>query len=129
MQEGALSLMQMAKISSALARLDEKGLPFVSILTDPTTGGVTASYAMLGDLNIAEPKALIGFAGPRVIEQTIRQKLPAGFQRAEFLLEHGMIDLIVERSQLREMLISTLQLLIGSHRPVEAETTTEDRSG
>lgn len=127
MQEGALSLMQMAKIASALARFDEKGLPFLSVLTDPTTGGVTASYAMLGDLNIAEPKALIGFAGPRVIEQTIRQKLPVGFQRSEFLLEHGMIDLIVERSQMRETMISCLQLLAGAHRPVEAEAVTQRR--
>ena len=98
MQEGALSLMQMAKISAALARLDEAGLPYISILTDPTTGGVTASFAMLGDLNLAEPRALIGFAGPRVIEQTIRQKLPEGFQRSEFLLEHGMLDMVVERA-------------------------------
>ncbi len=111
MQEGALSLMQMAKISAALARLDEHGVPFVSILTDPTTGGVTASFAMLGDLNLAEPKALIGFAGPRVIEQTIRQKLPIGFQRSEFLLEHGMIDHIVERSQMRDLLISCLRFM------------------
>ncbi len=92
---GRLSLMQMAKISAALARLDRARLPYLSVLTDPTTGGVTASFAMLGDLNIAEPKALIGFAGPRVIEQTIRQKLPEGFQRSEFLLEHGMVDMIV----------------------------------
>lgn len=117
MQEGALSLMQMAKISAALARLDEAGLPFVSILTDPTTGGVTASYAMLGDLNIAEPKALIGFAGPRVIEQTIRQKLPVGFQRSEFLVEHGMLDFIVERSQMREALISCFKFLMGVPAP------------
>lgn len=111
MQEGALSLMQMAKISAALARLDEGGIPFISILTDPTTGGVSASYAMLGDLNLAEPQALIGFAGPRVIEQTIRQKLPEGFQRSEFLLEHGMLDMIIERKQLRDFLAKTLQLL------------------
>ena len=117
MQEGALSLMQMAKISAALARLDAAGLPFVSILTDPTTGGVTASYAMLGDLNVAEPKALIGFAGPRVIEQTIRQKLPVGFQRSEFLVEHGMLDFIVERSQMRETLISCFRFLIGVPAP------------
>jgi acetyl-CoA carboxylase carboxyl transferase subunit beta len=97
MMEGTLSLMQMAKISGALARLDRAGLPYISILTDPTTGGVTASFAMLGDLNIAEPKALIGFAGPRVIEQTIRQTLPEGFQRSEFLMEHGMLDMIVDR--------------------------------
>jgi acetyl-CoA carboxylase carboxyl transferase subunit beta len=101
MMEGALSLMQMAKVSAALARLDRAGLPYLSILTDPTTGGVTASFAMLGDLNIAEPKALIGFAGPRVIEQTIRQKLPDGFQRSEFLIEHGMLDLVVDRRELR----------------------------
>ena len=104
MMEGALSLMQMAKISAALAKLSELGLPFISVLTDPTTGGVTASYAMLGDLNIAEPRALIGFAGPRVIQQTIQQKLPEGFQRSEFLLEHGMLDAIVERSEMREKL-------------------------
>jgi acetyl-CoA carboxylase carboxyl transferase subunit beta len=102
MQEGALSLMQMAKISGALARLDEQGVPFISILTDPTTGGVTASFAMLGDLNIAEPRALIGFAGPRVIEQTIRQSLPEGFQRSEFLLAKGFLDLVVKRTELKE---------------------------
>jgi len=121
MQEGALSLMQMAKISAALARMSDAGLPYISILTDPTTGGVTASFAMLGDLNVAEPKALIGFAGPRVIEQTIRQKLPVGFQRSEFLLEHGMIDLIVERSQMRDVLISCLQFMIGSTQPTDAD--------
>jgi len=109
MMEGALSLMQMAKISAALARLDRARLPFVSILTDPTTGGVTASFAMLGDLNIGEPKALIGFAGPRVIEQTIRQKLPAGFQRSEFLVEHGMLDLIVDRREMKTVLERALQ--------------------
>lgn len=114
MQEGALSLMQMAKISAALARLDDAGLPYISILTDPTTGGVSASYAMLGDLNIAEPRALIGFAGPRVIEQTIRQKLPEGFQRSEFLLEHGMLDDIVERKQMRDYLIKALQYMNSS---------------
>ena len=96
--------MQMAKISAALARLDEAAVPYISILTDPTTGGVTASFAMLGDLNIAEPKALIGFAGPRVIEQTIRQPLPAGFQRSEYLLEHGMLDMILERNLMKETL-------------------------
>jgi len=111
MQEGALSLMQMAKISAALARLDDAGLPFISILTDPTTGGVTASFAMLGDLIMAEPRALIGFAGPRVIEQTIRQKLPAGFQRSEFLIEHGMLDIIVERSRMKEVLASCLDFM------------------
>ena len=111
MQEGALSLMQMAKISAALARLDDAGLPYVSILTDPTTGGVTASFAMLGDLNLAEPRALIGFAGPRVIEQTIRQQLPDGFQRSEFLVEHGMLDIVVERARMREVLISCLEFM------------------
>jgi len=111
MMEGVLSLMQMAKISAALARLDEARLPFVSVLTDPTTGGVTASFAMLGDLNVAEPGALIGFAGPRVIEQTIRQKLPPGFQRAEFLLEHGMLDMVVDRRELKKTLARSLRLL------------------
>ena len=118
MMEGALSLMQMAKISAALARLDRAGLPYISVLTDPTTGGVTASFAMLGDLNIAEPKALIGFAGPRVIEQTIRQKLPEGFQRSEFLLEKGFIDVIVDRRELKGMIARTLQLM-GIERPGE----------
>jgi acetyl-CoA carboxylase carboxyl transferase subunit beta len=112
MHEGVLSLMQMAKISAALARLDRKGLPFVSVLTDPTTGGVTASYAMLGDLNIAEPNALIGFAGPRVIEQTIRQKLPKGFQRSEFLLERGMLDAVVDRRHLKEYLTRALHFFL-----------------
>jgi acetyl-CoA carboxylase carboxyl transferase subunit beta len=101
MMEGVVSLMQLAKISAALARLDREKVPYISVLTDPTTGGVTASFAMLGDLNIAEPGALIGFAGPRVIEQTIRQKLPAGFQRSEFLLQHGMLDAVVSRKQLK----------------------------
>jgi acetyl-CoA carboxylase carboxyl transferase subunit beta len=110
MQEGALSLMQMAKISAALARLDEKGIPYISVLTDPTTGGVTASFAMLGDVIIAEPKALIGFAGPRVIEQTIRQKLPPGFQTAEFLLQHGMVDQVVPRRELRPTLARLFHL-------------------
>ena len=109
MMEGALSLMQMAKISAALGRLDRAGLPYVSVLTDPTTGGVTASFAMLGDLNIAEPKALIGFAGPRVIEQTIRQKLPEGFQRSEFLLEKGFIDVIVDRREMKATIGRTLR--------------------
>jgi acetyl-CoA carboxylase carboxyl transferase subunit beta len=113
MQEGILSLMQMAKISAALARLAEAGLPYISILTDPTTGGVTASYAMLGDLNIAEPKALIGFAGPRVIEQTIRQTLPEGFQRAEFLVEHGMVDIITPRSEMKPALARFLRIFAG----------------
>jgi acetyl-CoA carboxylase carboxyl transferase subunit beta len=111
MQESILSLMQMAKTSAALAKLAEAGLPFVSILTDPTTGGVTASFAMLGDINMSEPKALIGFAGPRVIEQTIRQKLPEGFQRAEYLLDHGMVDIIVERSKMKSQLSSILKML------------------
>jgi acetyl-CoA carboxylase carboxyl transferase subunit beta len=118
MQEGVLSLMQMAKTSAALARLGRARLPYVSILTDPTTGGVTASYAMLGDILIAEPKALIGFAGPRVIQDTIRQELPPGFQRAEFLLDHGFVDMIVERKNLRPMLIQLLDFLAGT--PVDA---------
>jgi len=109
MQEGILSLMQMAKTSAAIARLSEAGVPYISILTDPTFGGVTASFAMLGDIIMAEPKALIGFAGPRVVEQTIKQQLPEGFQRAEFLLEHGMIDMIVERKALKETLIQVIQ--------------------
>jgi acetyl-CoA carboxylase carboxyl transferase subunit beta len=113
MQEGILSLMQMAKISAALSRLAAAGLPFISILTDPTTGGVTASYAMLGDLNIAEPKALIGFAGPRVIEQTIRQTLPEGFQTAEFLVEHGMIDLITPRAEMKPAIARFLRFFRG----------------
>jgi acetyl-CoA carboxylase carboxyl transferase subunit beta len=118
MMEGALSLMQMAKICSALARLDQERIPYISILTDPTTGGVTASFAMLGDLNIAEPGALIGFAGPRVIEQTIRQKLPEGFQRSEFLLEHGMLDLIVDRREMKGAIAKALRFM-GQH-PIEA---------
>jgi acetyl-CoA carboxylase carboxyl transferase subunit beta len=109
MMEGTLSLMQMAKISSALARLDRARLPYVSLLTDPTTGGVTASFAMLGDLNIAEPKALIGFAGPRVIEQTIRQTLPEGFQRSEFLMDRGMLDMVVDRRELKEVITRVLK--------------------
>jgi acetyl-CoA carboxylase carboxyl transferase subunit beta len=118
MMEGALSLMQMAKVSAALARLDRARLPFISVLTDPTTGGVTASFAMLGDLNIAEPKALIGFAGPRVIEQTIRQKLPEGFQRSEFLLEHGMLDLIVDRRDLKATIARALRFMSVTAAPV-----------
>jgi len=114
MQEGAISLMQMAKISAALARLDDAGLPFISVLTDPTTGGVTASFAMLGDLNIAEPGAQIGFAGPRVIEQTIREKLPEGFQRSEFLLEHGMLDVVVKRTELTKLLVSSLNFMCAN---------------
>jgi len=109
MQEGAQSLMQMAKISAALSRLSAASVPFLSVLTDPTTGGVTASFAMLGDLNIAEPRALIGFAGPRVIEQTIRERLPEGFQRSEFLLAHGMLDLVVPRNELKQMLATVLR--------------------
>ena len=112
MMEGTLSLMQMAKISAALFRLHEARLPFLSVLTDPTTGGVTASFAMLGDLNIAEPGALIGFAGPRVIEQTIRQKLPEGFQRSEFLLEHGMVDMVVDRRELKKTLVRSLRFFL-----------------
>ena len=113
MQEGTFSLMQMAKVASALAELDEERLPFISVLTDPTTGGVTASFAMLGDLIIAEPKALIGFAGPRVIEQTIRQKLPKNFQRSEFLLEHGMLDAIVDRREMRDFIIKSLKFMVN----------------
>jgi acetyl-CoA carboxylase carboxyl transferase subunit beta len=113
MQEGAISLMQLAKISSALMRLDEARVPFISVLTDPTTGGVTASLAMLGDLNIAEPGALIGFAGPRVIEQTIRQKLPEGFQRSEFLLKHGMLDAVVPRLDLKNYISKALTFFCG----------------
>jgi acetyl-CoA carboxylase carboxyl transferase subunit beta len=111
MMEGVVSLMQLAKISAALARLDKDKVPYISVLTDPTTGGVTASFAMLGDLNIAEPSALIGFAGPRVIEQTIRQKLPAGFQRSEFLLEHGMLDAVVPRKELKPYIKRALDFM------------------
>jgi acetyl-CoA carboxylase carboxyl transferase subunit beta len=111
MMEGALSLMQMAKVSAALARLDRARLPYISVLTDPTTGGVTASFAMLGDVNIAEPRALIGFAGPRVIEQTIRQKLPDGFQRSEFLLERGMLDIVVDRRELKTTIVRALRFM------------------
>jgi acetyl-CoA carboxylase carboxyl transferase subunit beta len=114
MMEGALSLMQMAKICGALARLDRAKVPYISVLTDPTTGGVTASFAMLGDLNIAEPKALIGFAGPRVIEQTIRQKLPEGFQRSEFLLEKGMLDLVVDRREMKPVIANALRFMGAS---------------
>ena len=112
MMEGVISLMQLAKISAALARLDAVKVPYVSVLTDPTTGGVTASFAMLGDLNIAEPGALIGFAGPRVIEQTIRQKLPVGFQRSEFLLEHGMLDAVVPRKELKPYIARALDFMV-----------------
>jgi len=114
--------MQMAKISAALARLRAAGVPFISLLTDPTTGGVTASYAMLGDVNIAEPRALIGFAGPRVIEQTIRERLPEGFQRSEFLLEHGMLDMVVPRSELKSTLATTLRHLTGKTTKKDATT-------
>ncbi len=119
MMEGVLSLMQLAKISAALAKLDEARVPFISVLTDPTTGGVTASFAMLGDLNIAEPGALIGFAGPRVIEQTIRQKLPPGFQRSEFLLEHGMLDAVVHRKELKSYISRALDFMTSAvgHQP------------
>jgi acetyl-CoA carboxylase carboxyl transferase subunit beta len=113
MQEGILSLMQLMKTSAAIARLDEEGIPYISVITDPTTGGVTASYAMLGDINIAEPDALIGFAGPRVIEQTIKEKLPKGFQRSEFLLSHGMLDDVVDRGYLRSYLIRALRLFMN----------------
>ena len=113
MQEGANSLMQMAKISAGLMRLDEAKIPYISVLTDPTTGGVTASFAMLGDINIAEPGALIGFAGPRVIEQTIRQKLPAGFQRSEFLVEHGFLDAVVKRHELKDYMSKALDFFCG----------------
>jgi len=111
MMEGVVSLMQMAKISAALARLDDASIPYISVLTDPTTGGVTASYAMLGDLNIAEPGALIGFAGPRVIEQTIRQKLPEGFQTSEFLLQHGMLDAVVHRKDMKSYIARALDFM------------------
>jgi acetyl-CoA carboxylase carboxyl transferase subunit beta len=119
MMEGALSLMQMAKISGALARLDRAKLPYISVLTDPTTGGVTASFAMLGDINIAEPKALIGFAGPRVIEQTIRQTLPEGFQRSEFLLEHGMLDIVIDRREMKDVVTRILRFGIPEKKPRE----------
>jgi acetyl-CoA carboxylase carboxyl transferase subunit beta len=119
MMEGALSMMQMAKISGALARHDRARLPYIAVLTDPTTGGVTASFAMLGDLNIAEPKALIGFAGPRVIEQTIGQKLPEGFQRSEFLLDKGMLDLVIDRREMKAAIVNAL-LFMGAGRTVAA---------
>ncbi len=117
MQEALFSLMQMAKTSAALAKLSEAGIPYISVLTDPTMGGVSASFAMLGDINIAEPKALIGFAGPRVIEQTVRETLPEGFQRSEFLLEHGAIDMIVDRREMREKVASLLAMLTGNPAP------------
>ena len=121
MQEGLLSLLQMSKTSAVLARLAQARLPFVSVLTDPTTGGVSASLAMLGDLNIAEPRALIGFAGPRVIEQTVRETLPEGFQRSEFLLEHGAIDLIVDRRELRDRIASLLAMMLGRPTPLRTD--------
>src|SRR5881628_3944064 len=124
MQEGVLSLMQMAKISAALGKLHEARGPYISILTDPTTGGVTASFAMLGDLNIAEPKALIGFAGPRVIEQTIRQTLPQGFQRSEFLLEKGMLDLVVDRREMKTVISTALRFMGAVRKPVPVAVTT-----
>ena len=124
MQEALFSLMQMAKTSAALARLREEGIPFISVMTDPVYGGVSASLAMLGDLNVAEPNALIGFAGPRVIEQTVREKLPAGFQRSEFLLEHGALDLIVPRYELRDRLASALSMLTA--QPAPAPEISED---
>ncbi|HUF52111.1 MAG TPA: acetyl-CoA carboxylase, carboxyltransferase subunit beta [Longimicrobiales bacterium] len=120
MMEGILSLMQMAKTSALLAQLHEAGIPYISVLTDPTTGGVTASYAMLGDVNIAEPNALIGFAGPRVIEQTIKQELPEGFQRSEFLVEHGMIDFIVDRRALKSEIARVLRHMLALPSPAEA---------
>ncbi|MHB8404159.1 MAG: acetyl-CoA carboxylase, carboxyltransferase subunit beta [Gammaproteobacteria bacterium] len=121
MQEALISLMQMAKTSAALAKLSRRGLPFVSVMTDPTTGGVSASLAMLGDVNVAEPKALIGFAGPRVIEQTVRETLPEGFQRSEFLLEHGAVDMIVDRREMRDKLASLLAMLTRQPPPKEGE--------
>ena len=131
MQEGLLSLMQMAKTSAALARLSEHRLPYISVLTDPTTGGVSASLAMLGDVNVGEPGALIGFAGPRVIEQTVREKLPEGFQRSEFLVDHGALDMIVDRREMRERLGSVISVLarqhptrpsLGQDQPVDADS-------
>jgi acetyl-CoA carboxylase carboxyl transferase subunit beta len=132
MQEGTLSLMQMAKISAALALLAEARLPYISVISDPTTGGVTASFAMLGDLTVAEPKALIGFAGPRVIEQTIREKLPKDFQRSEFLLEHGMLDAVVDRRELRDFIVRALEFMVNPeiHRQsVKAELPKPNGSG
>ncbi|WP_033002349.1 acetyl-CoA carboxylase, carboxyltransferase subunit beta [Aggregatibacter sp. oral taxon 458] len=127
MQEALYSLMQMAKTSAVLAKMREKGVPFISVLTDPTLGGVSASFAMLGDINIAEPKALIGFAGPRVIEQTVREKLPEGFQRSEFLLEKGAIDMIVKRADMRNTLASLVSKLMNKPSPfVESELITEE---
>ena len=125
MQEGMFSLMQMAKTSAALARLHDAGIPFISVLTDPTTGGMTASFAMLGDVNLAEPGALIGFAGPRVIEETIKQELPAGFQRSAFLLEHGMLDRVVDRRELKKEIATLLGHMMGAVQTAEeAEDST-----
>ncbi len=121
MQEALISLMQMAKTSAALAHLSRKGIPFISVMTDPTTGGVSASLAMLGDVNVAEPKALIGFAGPRVIEQTVRETLPEGFQRSEFLLEHGTVDMIVDRREMRDRLAALIAILSRQPVPKESE--------
>ncbi len=128
MQEALLSLMQMAKTSAALAKLSNKGLPYISVLTDPTMGGVSASLAMLGDINVAEPKALIGFAGPRVIEQTVREKLPEGFQRSEFLLEKGAIDMIVDRREMKDTLYRVLSKLHGTATPDLAKLPSNDES-
>lgn len=128
MQEALFSLMQMAKTSAVLAKMKEKGIPFISVLTDPTLGGVSASFAMLGDINIAEPKALIGFAGPRVIEQTVREKLPEGFQRSEFLLEHGAIDMIVKRSEMRETLANLVSKLMNKPSPFVEPELIEEQS-
>ncbi len=125
MQEALFSLMQMAKTSAALARLSRRGVPYFSVLTDPTMGGVSASFAMLGDLIIAEPRALIGFAGPRVIEQTVREKLPSGFQRSEFLLEHGAIDMIVDRREMRDKLAQLIAQLSGRQTPASTEEVAE----
>ncbi len=127
MQEALISLMQMAKTSAALAKMQERGLPYISVLTDPTMGGVSASLAMLGDINIAEPNALIGFAGPRVIEQTVREKLPAGFQRSEFLIERGAIDMIVRRPQMCQTLASMLSKLTHQPQPINAEFNESER--
>ena len=120
MQEALVSLMQMAKTSAALARLSRRGVPYISVLTDPTMGGVSASFAMLGDIIIAEPRALIGFAGPRVIEQTVGEKLPSGFQRSEFLLEHGAIDMIVDRREMRDKLAQVIAQLTGRQTPADS---------
>jgi len=129
MQEGLLSLMQMGKTSAGLARMAEAGLPYISVLTNPTTGGVTASLAMLGDINIGEPGALIGFAGPRVIEQTVREKLPEGFQRSEFLLDKGAIDMIVDRRDMRDRITSLLNLMLPASAPAPASTEPSDAAG